>query len=171
MVSRREGGDNVKPKRKYYSIIDKVYRYTNLYDAWLAVKANRGSAGIDGETIQLFEIELGQNLREIQRFLRENRYHPEPVLRHYIEKDNGKKRPLGIPIVKDRIVQQAVRQMIEPLFDKDFYEHSYGFRKGHSQHQALDIVRRAKRSGYEYVVDLDIQSYFDTIPHERLMEK
>lgn len=161
----------MKPKRKYYSIIDKVYRYTNLHDAWLAVKANRGSAGIDGETIQLFEIELGQNLREIQRFLMENRYHPEPVLRHYIRKDNGKKRPLGIPIVKDRIVQQAVRQMIEPLFDRDFYEHSYGFRKGHSQHQALDVVRRAKRSGYEYVVDLDIQSYFDTIPHEQLMGK
>lgn len=117
----------MKPKRKYYSIIDKVYWYTNLHDAWLAVKENRGSPGIDGETIQLFEIELGQNLREIQRFLRENRYHPEPVLRHYVGKDSGKKRPLGIPIVKDRIVQQAVRQLIEPLFDKDFYEHSYGF--------------------------------------------
>jgi len=161
----------MRPKRKYYSIIDKVYRMSNLHEAWGAVKANKGSAGVDGETIQWFEAQLNQNLCEIQRLVRENRYRPEPVLRHYIEKDNGKKRPLGIPTVRDRIVQQAVRQMIEPLFDHGFYKHSYGFRKGHSQHQALDIVRRAKRSGYDYVVDLDIQSYFDTIPHDLLMEK
>lgn len=144
---------------------------TNLYDAWEAVKANKGSAGMDGETVMWFEIELHQNLLEIQRFLKEGRYRPKPVLHHYIPKANGKKRPLGIPTVRDRIVQQAVRQMIEPLFDKEFYPHSYGFRKGHSQHQALDVVRRAKQSGYEYVVDLDIQSYFDTIPHDLLMER
>jgi len=161
----------MRPKRKYYSIIDKVYRLTNLHDAWNAVKANKGSAGVDGETIQWFEAQLNQNLREIQRLLREGRYKPEPVLRHYIEKADGKKRPLGIPTVRDRVVQQAVRQMIEPLFDRDFYTHSYGFRKGHSQHQALDIVKRAKQSGYEYVVDLDIQSFFDNIPHDLLMEK
>lgn len=161
----------MQPKRRYYSIIDKVYRLTNLHDAWNAVKANRGSAGVDGETIQWFEAQLNQNIREIQRLIKENRYQPEPVLRHYIEKDNGKKRPLGIPTIRDRIVQQAVRQMIEPLFDRDFYRHSYGFRKGHSQHQALDTVKRAKQSGYEYVVDMDIQSYFDTIPHDLLMEK
>lgn len=161
----------MRPKRKYYSIIDKVYRLTNLHDAWNAVKANKGSAGVDGETILWFEAQLNQNLREIQRLLREGRYKPEPVLRHYIEKADGKKRPLGIPTVRDRVVQQAVRQMIEPLFDRDFYTHSYGFRKGHSQHQALDIVKRAKQSGYEYVVDLDIQSFFDNIPHDLLMEK
>src|SRR5690625_4610125 len=161
----------MKPKRKYYSIIDKVYRLTNMHDAWNAVKANKGSAGVVGETIQWFEAQLNQNLREIQRLLREGRYKPEPVLQHYIEKADGKKRPLGIPTVRDRVVQQAVRQMIEPLFDRDFYTHSYGFRKGHSQHQALDIVKRAKQSGYEYVVDLDIQSFFDNIPHDLLMEK
>ncbi|UJL47798.1 group II intron reverse transcriptase/maturase [Virgibacillus sp. NKC19-16] len=161
----------MRPKRKYYSIIDKVYRMTNLHEAWNAVKANKGSAGVDGETIQWFEAQLSQNLTEIQRLIREKRYRSEPVLRHYIEKDNGKERPLGIPTVRDRIVQQAVRQMIEPLFDREFYRHSYGFRKGHSQHQALDTVKRAKQSGYEYVVDLDIQSYFDTIPHDQLMEK
>lgn len=144
----------------------------NLHEAWNAVKVNKGSAGVDGETIIWFETQLNQNLFEIQRLLKEGRYQPPPVLRHYIPKDNGKKkRPLGIPTVRDRIVQQAVRQMIEPLFDRDFYPHSYGFRKGHSQHQALDIVRRAKKSGYEYVVDLDIQSYFDNIPHELLMGK
>ncbi|MFZ3580516.1 group II intron reverse transcriptase/maturase, partial [Virgibacillus sp. DJP39] len=161
----------MRPQRKYYSIIDKVYRMDNLYEAWNAVEANKGSAGVDGETIIWFETQLNQNLLEIQRLLKEGRYQPQPVLRHYIPKDNGKKRPLGIPTVRDRIVQQAVRQMIEPLFDRDFYLHSYGFRKGHSQHQALDIVRRAKKSGYEYVVDLDIQSYFDNIPHELLMGK
>ncbi|MCF3943811.1 reverse transcriptase domain-containing protein [Oceanobacillus alkalisoli] len=88
-----------------------------------------------------------------------------------IRKSDGSKRPLGIPTVRDRVVQQAVRQVIEPLFDRNFYQHSYGFRKGHSQHQALDVVKRARESGYVYVVDLDIQSYFDNIPHDLLMEK
>lgn len=161
----------MRPAHKYYSIIDKVYRMSNLHDAWNAVKANKGSAGVDGETILWFEVQLHENLTEIQRLLKQGRYRPKPVLRHYIDKGGGKKRPLGIPIVRDRIVQQAVRQKIEPLFDKEFYPHSYGFRKGRSQHQALDVVKRAKKSGYEYVVDLDIQSYFDNIPHDQLMER
>jgi RNA-directed DNA polymerase len=159
------------PKRKYYSLIDKVYHFKNLQEAWKRVKENKGSAGIDGETIAWFEVNLLQNLNEVQRLLKQNRYRPEPALRRYIPKDNGKKRPLGIPTIRDRIVQQAVRQIIEPIFDRVFYRHSYGFRKGHSQHQALDVIRRAKRAGYEYVVDLDIQSYFDTISHEILMRK
>ena len=161
----------MRPKRRYYSIIDKVYRLSNLHEAWDAVKANKGSAGIDGETILWFETQLNQNLVEIQRLLKENRYKAQPVLRHYIPKGDGSKRPLGIPTVRDRVVQQAVRQMIEPLFERNFYRHSYGFRKGRSQHQALDVVRRARENGYVYVVDLDIQSYFDSIPHELLMEK
>ncbi|TLS34889.1 group II intron reverse transcriptase/maturase [Pseudalkalibacillus caeni] len=161
----------MKPTRKYYSIIDKVYDRKNLEEAWKKVKANKGSAGIDGETINWFEMNRNQNLYEIQRFLREKRYHPTPSLRKYISKSNGKQRPLGIPIIRDRIVQQAVRQMIEPLFDRGFYPHSYGFRKGHSQHQALETIKKAKRAGYEYVVDLDIQAYFDTIPHSKLMRK
>jgi len=161
----------MRPKRRYHSIIDKVYRLSNLHEAWNAVKANKGSAGIDGETILWFEAQLNQNLTEIQRLLKENRYEAQPVLRHYIPKGDGSKRPLGIPTVRDRVVQQAVRQMIEPLFDRNFYQHSYGFRKERSQHQALDVVRRARESGYEYVVDLDIQSYFDNIPHDLLMEK
>lgn len=161
----------MKPTRKYYSLIDKVYRIENLQEAWKRVKANKGSAGVDGKTIQWFDLEHPQKLREIQRFLKENRYEPEPALRRYIPKGKDKVRPLGIPTLRDRVVQQAVRQIIEPLFDKDFYPHSYGFRKGHSQHQAIDVVRRAKSAGYEYVVDLDIQSYFDNIPHDLLMRK
>jgi RNA-directed DNA polymerase len=159
------------PKRKYYSIIDKVYNFKNLQEAWKRVKQNKGSAGIDGVTIEWFEVNLFQNLNEVQRLLKYNRYEPEPALRRYIPKSNGKKRPLGIPTIRDRIIQQAVRQIIEPIFDRLFYKHSYGFRKGHSQHQALDVIKRAKRAGYEYVVDLDIQSYFDTISHEILMRK
>lgn len=159
------------PKRKYYSIIDKVYNFKNLEEAWKRVKVNKGSAGVDGETIEWFEVNFLQNLSEVQRLLKHNRYKPEPALRRYIPKSNGKKRPLGIPTIRDRIIQQAVRQIIEPIFDRLFYKHSYGFRKGHSQHQAIDVIKRAKRAGYEYVVDLDIQSYFDTISHEILMRK
>lgn len=158
-------------KRKYYSLIDKVYKWSNLFEAWKSVKKNKGSAGVDGITIETFDVYAEQNLREIQRLLKENRYSPDPVLRTYIEKDNGKMRPLGIPTIRDRVVQQAVRQIIEPIFEKDFYPHSYGFRKGRSAHQALDIVRKAKRAGYEHVLDLDIQSFFDEIPHGKLMEK
>jgi RNA-directed DNA polymerase len=161
----------LKQNRKYYSLIDKVYKWSNLLDAWKAVKVNRGSGGIDGITIEKFEIQADMYLREIQRLLKENRYEPDPVLRTYIEKDNGKLRPLGIPTIRDRVTQQAVRQVIEPIFEKHFYNHSYGFRKGRSAHEAIDIIRRAKRAGYNYVLDLDIQSFFDEIPHEELMKK
>jgi group II intron reverse transcriptase/maturase len=161
----------MKPKRRYYSLIDKVYRMENLYEAWLEVKKNKGSGGVDGVTIERFEKNLGTNLREIQRLLQQDRYEPDPVLRHYIKKDNGKLRPLGIPTVRDRVIQQAVRRVIEPIFEQDFYYYSFGFRPGYSAHQALRTVRRAKRTGYEYVVDLDIMSFFDEIPHDLLMEK
>lgn len=119
----------------------------------------------------MFEKQLGRNLREIQRLLQEDRYEPDPVLRHYIEKDNGKLCPLGVPTIRERVTQQAVRQIIEPIFEQDFYAYSFGFRKGYSAHQALTTNRRAKRAGYEYAVDLDIRSFFDEIPHDLLMEK
>jgi RNA-directed DNA polymerase len=161
----------MKQKRRYYSLIDKVYEMENLYTAWLKVKKNKGSGGIDGVTIEMFEKNLNRNLREIQRLLMENRYTPDPVSRHYIEKENGKLRPLGIPTIRDRVCQQAVRQIIEPIFEQDFYYYSFGFRPGCSAHQAISTIRRAKRGGYDYVVDLDIMSFFDEIPHELLMEK
>jgi RNA-directed DNA polymerase len=161
----------MKQKRRYYSLIDKVYEMENLNEAWLKVKKNKGSGGIDGVTIEIFEKNLNRNLREIQRLLQENRYKPDPVMRHYIEKENGKLRPLGIPTIRERVCQQAVRQIIEPIFEQDFYYYSFGFRPGYSAHQAISTIRRAKRGGYEYVVDLDIMSFFDEISHELLMEK
>lgn len=161
----------MKPKRRYYSLIDKVYQMDNLYEAWLWVKKNHGSGGIDGVSIEMFEKNVGMNLREIQRLLQQGRYKPDPVMRHYIEKNNGKLRPLGIPTIRDRVCQQAVRQIIEPIFEQDFYYYSFGFRPGYSAHQAIRTIRRAKRGGYDYVVDLDIMSFFDEIPHEMLMEK
>lgn len=161
----------MKPKRQYYSLIDKVYQMENLYEAWLEVRKNQGSGGVDGITIEAFEKNAGMYLREIQRLLMQGRYEPDPVRRHYIEKDNGKLRPLGIPTIRDRVCQQAVRQVIEPIFEQDFYYYSFGFRKGYSAHQALTTIRRAKHRGHNYVVDLDIMSFFDEIPHDLLMEK
>ncbi|KWX89226.1 hypothetical protein AMQ83_01890 [Paenibacillus riograndensis] len=161
----------MKPKRRYYSLIDKVYQMNNLREAWLSVKKNQGSGGVDGVSIGMYEKNVSTNLRELQRLLQQGRYIPEPVRRHYIEKENGKVRPLGIPTIRDRICQQAVRQIIEPIFEQDFYEYSFGFRAGYSAHQAIHTIRRAKRNGYEHVVDLDIVSFFDEIPHEGLMKK
>ncbi|WP_438498637.1 group II intron reverse transcriptase/maturase [Paenibacillus sp. IHBB 3054] len=158
-------------RRQYYSLIDKVYEMNNLHEAWLSVKKNQGSGGVDGVSIGMYEKNVSTNLRELQRLLQQGRYKPDPVRRHYIEKENGKLRPLGIPTIRDRVCQQAVRQIIEPIFEQDFYTYSFGFRAGYSAHQAIKTIRRAKRSGYEYVVDLDIVSFFDEIPHESLMKK
>jgi hypothetical protein len=115
----------------------------NLYEAWLEVRKNKGSGGVDGVTIEMFEKNLGMNLREIQRLLQQDRYKPDPVLRHYIEKENGKLKPLGIPTIRDRVIQQAVRRVIEPIFEQDFYYYSFGFRPGYSAKQALTTIRRA----------------------------
>lgn len=161
----------MKPKRQYYSLIDKVYQWDNLHEAWLAVKKNQGSGGIDGVSIDMFEKNIDMNLKEMQRLLQQDRYKPDPVRRHYIEKENGKLRPLGIPTIRDRVCQQAVRQIIEPIFEQDFYYYSFGFRPGYSAHQAIQTIRRAKRGGYDHVVDLDIMSFFDEIPHDMLMKK
>jgi group II intron reverse transcriptase/maturase len=152
-------------------LIDKVYQMDNLYEAWLSVRKNQGSGGIDGVSIAMFERNVNMNLREIQRLLKQGRYKPDPVRRHFIKKENGKLRPLGIPTIRDRVCQQAVRQIIEPIFEQDFYYYSFGFRPGYSAHQAVNTIRRAKRGGHDYVVDLDIMSFFDEIPHDKLMEK
>ncbi|HEU5141442.1 MAG TPA: group II intron reverse transcriptase/maturase [Bacillales bacterium] len=155
-------------KRVWYSLYDKVFRKKNLYQAFEMVKANKGAPGIDNVTIGAYEVELENNLEVLHQKLKEKTYQPKPVKRTMIPKDNGKQRPLGIPIVEDRVVQAAVRNIIEPIFEEDFLPSSYGFRPGKRAHDAIDQVSRYLQQGYIHVIDADLQSYFDTIPHDQL---
>lgn len=132
--------------------------------AWKRVKSNGGSAGIDNKTIKYIEESgLEEFLNEIKTELKDGKYVPKPVKRVEILKDNGKIRPLGIPIVKDRIIQAATKIMIEPIFEADFYDESYGFRPKKNQHQALDSIKKACNNKGNWVLDADIEGYFDNI--------
>lgn len=153
----------------WYSLIDKVHKPANLWSAWCKTAKNNGSAGVDDITIDQFEREVEANLDYLAGQLRQGTYQPKPILRTFIPKADGSKRPLGIPTVRDRIVQGAVRQVIEPIFEKEFAPHSYGFRPGRGCKDALRRVDQLLKSGHRYVVDADLKSYFDTIPHDRLM--
>lgn len=153
----------------WYSLIDKVHKPANLWSAWCKTAKNHGSAGVDDITIDQFEREVEANLDYLAGQLRQGTYQPKPILRTFIPKADGSKRPLGIPTVRDRIVQGAVRQVIEPIFEKEFAPHSYGFRPGRGCKDALRRVDQLLKSGHRYVVDADLKSYFDTIPHDRLM--
>jgi len=156
---------------RWFSLIDKVFSAANLESAWNEVRRNKGAAGIDGQSIASFEANAAIYLKEIAEALREERYEPSPVRRQWIPKPGtDKKRPLGIPVVKDRIVQGALRHVLEPLWEARFAEHSYGFRPGRSCHDALKRVTHLLEEGYEVVVDADIQSYFDEIDKELLMK-
>lgn len=157
---------------KWFSLVDKVYSGYNLKSAWGRVKSNGGAAGIDRQSIKAFERDEEKYLEELEESLRENRYEAKPVKRVWIEKPGSKeKRPLGIPVVKDRIVQTAIRNVIEPIFEKTFAEKSYGFRPGRGCKDALRRVDELLKKGYHWVVDADIKSYFDTIPHDKLMKE
>jgi len=154
----------------WFSLIDKVHSVKNLRSAFRAVKANRGAAGTDHQTIEMFEAKLEANLRHLAEDLRVGTYRPQPIRRTYIPKPGTQEhRPLGIPTVRDRVAQAAVRHVLEPIFERDFAAHSYGFRPGRSCKDALRRVDDRLKAGYTWVVDADLQSYFDTIPHERLM--
>ena len=153
----------------WFSLIDKVWSPRTLLAAWEHVRANGGSGGVDRQTVEQFEIGLEQRLATLSDELRTGRYRPRPVRRTYIPKADGRLRPLGIPTVRDRIVQGAVRLVIEPIYETAFSEHSYGFRPGRGAKDALRRVDGLLRGGGRYVVDADLKSYFDTIPHERLM--
>jgi RNA-directed DNA polymerase len=150
--------------------MDKVSSTRALAASWERVKANRGSGGVDHETVQQFSQQVESRLARLSERLKNGTYVPLPVRRTYIPKPDGKKRPLGIPTIQDRIVQGALRNALEPIFEREFEEHSYGFRPKRGAKDALRRVDGQLKSGYRYVVDADLKSYFDTIPHERLME-
>jgi group II intron reverse transcriptase/maturase len=152
-------------------LYDKVCRDDVLRIAYLRVKANGGAPGVDHQTFEVIEKEIGVDtfLRSIQEQLLKRRYRPLPVRRVYIPKADGAKRPLGIPVITDRVVQAAVKIVIEPLFEANFKDFSYGFRPRKSAHQALREVYERLKSGCRWVVDADIKSYFDRMPHDRLL--
>jgi len=156
----------------WFSLIDKVCRLETLSAAWSDVKANRGSAGSDHQGIMDFEANLEENLRRLQEELRTRTYSPRPVRRVYIDKPGSKdKRPLGIPAVRDRVVQAALRLVMEPIFEREFSPASFGFRPGLGCKDALREVDGLLRSGHIHVVDADIKAYFDSIPHDLLMRE
>ncbi len=156
---------------KWFSLVDKVYAPKTLRVAWAKVRSNRGAAGVDGQSIKRFAAREDLYLTELETALRNGMYRPQPVKRVLIPKGGGKTRPLGIPTVKDRIVQQAVKLVIEPIFEVKFLPTSYGFRPGRGCHDALREVARHIEEGYTFVVDADLRSYFDTIPHEPLLAR
>jgi RNA-directed DNA polymerase len=155
----------------WFSLIDKVYNPKNLWAAWCATAHNGGSAGVDGITIEQYERDVETNIGWLSEQLRLGTYQPKAIRRTYIPKADGTERPLGIPTVQDRIVQGAIRQVIEPIFEKQFAAQSYGFRPGRSCRDALRRVQQLHNEGHRYIVDADLKSYFDTIPHQRLMEQ
>lgn len=156
---------------KWYSLIDKVWSQSNLTSAMEQVCRNQGSAGVDGQSTKAFRRGSATILPFIQQQLRNDEYQPKPVKRQWIDKLGSKElRPLGIPTVRDRTVQTALRNVIEPIFEHDFAEHSYGFRPGRGAKDALRRVEHLLKSGQIWVVDADLKGYFDSIPQDRLLE-
>jgi group II intron reverse transcriptase/maturase len=156
-------------ERRFHALYDRIFRPDILRQAWEEVRRNGGSAGEDGVTIEDVEREgVEQFLCQIEQDLKVGDYRPKPVLRVYIPKADGRQRPLGIPTVRDRVVQQACKMVIEPIFEANFRDNSYGFRPKRSAQQAVNEVKKGLITGW-WVVDADIQSYFDTIDHNLLM--
>ena len=157
--------------KKWYSLIDKIYRKENLELAFQRVKRNNGAPGIDGETVSDFASRLEPNIKFLHEKLKTNTYQPSPVRRVEIEKPEGGTRLLGIPTVKDRVVQQAIVNIIEPIFDKTFHPSSYGYRPNRSQHQAVAKAERfMNKYSLKHVVDMDLSKCFDTLDHEIIIK-
>ena len=155
-------------KIKHHSLTGRI-TYGLMYEAFLAVKKNRGAAGVDRVSIGMFENNLEQNLTALMRDLKGRTFRPKPARRTYIDKGGGKRRPLGIPCVRDRVAQEVLRRLLSPLFEPLFHDQSYGFRPKRSCHDALEEIDRLHRQGYRFVLDADIQGFFDQIPHEVIM--
>lgn len=161
----------LEPKFRFYTLYHHICKEDVLFQAWLNVRRNGGSAGIDGESIKTIETKgVMSFLKGIQDELKRKTYHPKPVKRVYIPKSDGKLRPLGIPTVKDRVIQAAVLLIIEPIFEEDFLDCSFGFRPERSAHQAIGSIKQSISNGRLQVYDADLKAYFDTIPHDKLMK-
>ena len=159
------------PKFRFYSLYDKTYRMDILTEAYRRVKANGGTSGVDGIRFEDIDVQgWSEYLTELGKELKERQYRPQPVKRVYIPKANGKKRPLGIPTIRDRIVQAAFLMILEPIFEADFVENSYGFRPKKSAHGAIGEIYKYLNWGCEQVYDVDLEKYFDTVEHWKLMK-
>jgi RNA-directed DNA polymerase len=156
---------------KIHSLIDKVYQITNIKMAWDQVRRNKGVGGIDNETIETFASKENEEINELRKELKEGEYKPLPVKRVYIDKRGaaGEKRPLGIPTIKDRICQQALKNRLEPIFEQHFNECSFGYRPNRSPHMAMRKIWKEINEGNEWVVDADLRNYFGTVNHELLI--
>jgi len=171
---RQKLGQKAKQQKRFrfYSLYAHICRRDTLEAAWRAVQRNDGAPGVDGVSIEQIAASPESEavfLAELQRSLQEHTYRTQPVRRVYIKKQNGKLRPLGIPTVRDRVVQAAVLLILEPIFEADFEDCSYGFRPGRSAHQALRTIHQHLKEGYSAVYDADLAGYFDSIPHDKLI--